>query len=106
MRKVRRVEKQDTACTGRRPDQGDVNVIVHGWGAWPPGCRESDLGFGLRSSALDPAFELLQAVGHGPGQGEPELLGLGGWHGSPQWTAGWGRDQYRSRAPDFAGLWV
>src|SRR3954453_16131219 len=53
---------------------------------------------------LEPAFELLQAVRHGPGQCEPELLGLGGWHGRPQWAAGWGRDQYRSRAPDFAGM--
>jgi hypothetical protein len=54
--------------------------------------------------SLKPSFELLQAIRHGPGQGEPELLALGRWHGRPQGAAGWSRNQYRRRAPDFTGM--
>ena len=68
---------------------------------WLPGIRG---GVGFAFESLEPAFELFQAVSHGPGQGEPEFLGLGGWYGRPQWAAGWGRDQYRSRALDFTGM--
>ena len=101
MLEVRSVEKQHTARPGRRPDPGiRIGSITDGGMDRLPGIR----GGPVCARECRSAFELFQAVSHGPGQGEPELLGLGGWHGCPQWAAGWRRDQYRSRAPDFTGM--